>query len=177
MNFDDDELTDNDLSEETTTGSDDLLSDDNLRLPEDANPLVRLHAIRSWLARRQKETEQDIGMAALGLQQIQQEEEEGATRLRRREIQARQERVDRTLQALQDAQQSLLAYEEARELLEECVSHVTVSERLLVEYYLTLTNIIQDAEQPENDTQSARVQAFSDVLYRVERVGSTVEED
>ena len=30
-------------------GSDELLSDDDLRLPESANILVRTHAVRAWL--------------------------------------------------------------------------------------------------------------------------------
>src|SRR5689334_15189980 len=107
MNFDDDEL----IEESTDTGSDELLSDDNLRLPEDANPLVRLHAVRAWLARRQKETEQQIGLAALDLQQLQQLDGE-TTRLRRREHQAHQARLDHALQTLQEAQQRLQTYEE-----------------------------------------------------------------
>ena len=79
---------DNDISEETTeTGSDELLSDDNLHLPEGANPLVRLHAVRAWLRRRQKMTNIETGEAALELQQLQQDES-GTIRLRRRELQA-----------------------------------------------------------------------------------------
>ena len=34
---------------EEETGSDELLADDNLRLPERANVLVRVHAVRAWL--------------------------------------------------------------------------------------------------------------------------------
>ena len=33
-------------------GSDELLSDDNLRLPESASTLVRTHAVQAWLTRR-----------------------------------------------------------------------------------------------------------------------------
>lgn len=43
-----------DIDDETSNvpveiGSDELLSDDNLRLPESANILVRIHALRAWL--------------------------------------------------------------------------------------------------------------------------------
>src|SRR5205085_11982805 len=67
--------TDDELPDESTeTGSDELLSDDNLRLPESASPLVRLHALRAWLARRQKETTLEIGEAAPTLQHILQQQ-------------------------------------------------------------------------------------------------------
>jgi hypothetical protein len=178
MHFDDDEF----VEEAPERGSDELLSSDHLRLPENANPLVRLHAIRSWLTRRIAETKQEIGEAALNLQQIM-ADEQGTTRLRRRELQTQQERIAHTQEALQAAQQRLTAYEEAGELLEECVSHTTVSERLLVEYYLTLENLIQDHLQ-ETDAPAAsvapsppRVAILADILQRVERVGSTVEEE
>lgn len=168
MNFDDD----NELIEEST-GSDELLSDDNLRLPADANPLARLHAVRAWLSRRQKETEQEIGLTALAIQQLQQHNGD-SPRPRRRELEAHQARLDQALHTLQTAQQRLQTYEEASELLEDCVTHTTISERLLVEYYLTLDNLVQDAEQTE---PSPRAQTLADILHRVERVGCTVEED
>ena len=68
MNFDD-----HTPEEVTEVGSDELLSDDDLRLPEEANPLVRLHAVRAWLTRRQKMANLEIGEAALKLQQLQQD--------------------------------------------------------------------------------------------------------
>ncbi len=63
MNFEDESFDDT-----TEKGSDELLSDDNLRLPENANVLVRLHAIRAWLTRRQQETTIEMGENALALQ-------------------------------------------------------------------------------------------------------------
>ena len=121
-----------DVPEEVTeVGSDELLSDDDLRLPEGANPLVRLHAVRAWLTRRQKLTNIEIGEAVLELQHLQQDES-GTTRLRRRELQARQEQMQHLQQKFQQAQQRLVAYEEAETLLQECVDHTTVGERLLV---------------------------------------------
>ena len=54
---------------EEETGSDELLADDNLRLPESANVLVRVHAVRAWLARRHEEATIEAGRAALALQQ------------------------------------------------------------------------------------------------------------
>lgn len=157
-------------------GSDDLLSDDNLRLPENANPLVRLHAVRAWLTRRQNETEQEIGLAALDLQRFQQEADDG-TRLRRREQMARQEQIQHMQQTFQAAQQRLETYAETSTLLEDCVDHTTVSERLLVEFYLVLDNLLQTQLQEDPTTNSPRAQALMDVLQRVENVGTTIAED
>ena len=64
-------------------GSDELLSDDNLRLPESANILVRLHAVQAWLSRRYDEATIEVGKAALGLQEVMQEDAL-ETRVRRR---------------------------------------------------------------------------------------------
>ncbi|HET8850977.1 MAG TPA: hypothetical protein VFN02_00480, partial [Ktedonobacteraceae bacterium] len=55
--------------ESIETGSDELLSEDDLRLPESASVLVRLHAVRAWLARRHHEATVEVGEAALKLQQ------------------------------------------------------------------------------------------------------------
>ena len=115
MNFDD-EFPD----ESTEIGSDELLADDNFRLPDSANTLVRLHAIRAWLKRRQKETSMEIGDTALALQQASQDEPQGM-HLRRRERQAQTERLQQQQQAFLDAQQRLQGYEEAEALLEEIV--------------------------------------------------------
>ena len=167
MNFDDERT-----SEETEMGSDELLSDDHLRLPDSANPLVRLHAVRAWLTRRQKETRLDMGMIALDIQQLQQEGQP-ETRLRRRELQARQDRLQSLQERFQSAQQILSAYEEAERLLGDCVNHTTVSERLLVEYYLTIEELAQENE----NEQSPRLTAFSNVLHRIEQVGAPQEED
>jgi hypothetical protein len=171
MNFDYEHI-----QEETETGSDELLSADNLRLPDNANPLVRLHALRAWLARRQKETRLDMGMIALDLQQLQQEGE-SAARLRRRELQARQGRLQSLQERFQSAQQLLSVYEEAEILLEDCVNHTTVSERLLVEYYLTIEGLAQEITQENEGEQSPRLVALSDVLHRIEQVGAPHEED
>lgn len=170
MNFDD-EFPD----ETTEIGSDELLADDNLRLPDSANTLVRLHAIRAWLKRRQKETSMEIGDTALALQQASQDEPQGA-HLRRRERQERTERLQQQQQAFLDAQERLRGYEEAEALLEESVSHTTSGERVLVEYYLTLEELVENTLQ-ENDTEHLpRLQAVKDVQHRVEHVGSPSEE-
>ena len=167
----DDELPD----EPTETGSDELLSDDNLRLPESASPLVRLHALRAWLARRQKETTLEIGEAALTLQHILQQELQ-EPRLRRRERQNNAEQVQQTQQMLTEAQQHLSAYEEAQALLDECIAHTTTGERVLVEYYLTLEEIVQNRVQAGESEHSPWLQALTEVQHRVERVGVPYEE-
>ena len=166
MDFDDER------SEEIEeTGSDELLSDDNLRLPDGANALVRLHAVRAWLTRRRKEATIEIGEAALALQEVMQEEST-EPRLRRRARQSLAERQMQTQAMLQQAQQRLSAYEEAEALLEECVSHTTSGERVLVEYYLTLDELIQQHTQA-NDAKNAPWQAaISDVQHRVEHVST-----
>ncbi len=169
MDFDDD------LPEEVESeaGSDELLSDDNLRLPDSASPLVRLHAVRSWLARRRKETTIEIGESALALQDAQQEAMSQMNRLRRREQQALSERIQQTQRAFQDAQQRLEAFEEATSMLEDCLNHTTSSERALVEYYLSIDALLQ---QEETDTSSIQHQILSEVLHRVEQVGAPREE-
>jgi len=168
---------DNDIPEEATeVGSDELLSDDDLRLPEGANPLVRLHAVRAWLARRQKLTNIEIGEAALELQQLQQDEL-GTSRLRRRELQARHEQIQQLQERFQRAQQRLATYEEAETLLQECVDHTTVGERLLVEYYLMLEELVQNSLQVGESEAFPRLQALQDVQYRVERVSISGEEE
>jgi hypothetical protein len=165
MDFDDEFL-----EKTTAIGSDELLSDDNLRLPESASNLVRLHAIRSWLARRRDETSVEIGEAALALQQMMQE----GPRPRRRERQDQALRAQREQQALLDAQQRLNAYEEAETLLEDCIAHTTSGERVLVEYYLTLEELVEHAA---NDAgRSPWLQAIEDVQHRVEHVGAPNEE-
>lgn len=169
MDFDD-ELSDN----ETETGSDELLSADNLRLPDSANVLVRLHAIRAWLTRRQKETAIEIGESALTLQATMQEGDQGL-HLRRREREALAERVQRAQEALQAAQLRLETYEEAETLLEDCIAHTTSGERVLVEYYLTLEELISDANTQEG-TVAPRLHALADVQHRIEHVGAPNEE-
>src|SRR5438067_3883763 len=92
-------------------GSDELLSDDNLRLPESASILVRIHAVRAWLTRRYAETSIEVGEAALALQEMMMLQELQGTRLRRRERQSQQ--LSHIQQVLAEAQQRLSAYEEA----------------------------------------------------------------
>ncbi len=169
---------DEDLQQDTSeTGSDELLSADNLRLPENANPLVRLHALRAWLVRRQKEATLAIGQAALTLQQLQ-HEDAGAPRLRRSEREALMQNIQRAQNLFKQAQEHLDAYEEAEAILEDCVNHLTINERLLVEYYLALDDIIQSSIQEEQDeTHSPHVEALLDVQQRVERVGSPQDDD
>jgi len=166
-----------DMSDEI--GSDELLSDDSLRLPESANILVRTHAVRAWLTRRCQETTLEIGEAALALQQAMMAQEPQGARLRRRERQSQEEQLHHIRKELTEAQQRLTAYEEAQTLLEDCISH-TSGERVLVEYYLALEDLVQSAtEDREADQfeQVPRLDALADVQHRVEHVGAPSEED
>jgi hypothetical protein len=172
MDFDDDGISE----EVTEAGSDELLSDDNLRLPAAANPLVRLHAVLAWFTRRQKVTNIEIGEAALELQELQQDES-GSARLRRRELQVRQEQMQYLQQRFQQAQERLEIYEEAESLLKECVDHTTVGERLLVEYYLMLEEQVQNSLQAGESESSPRLQVLFDVQHRVERVSISDEDE
>jgi hypothetical protein len=171
MHFDDDFL-----EETTETGSDDLLADDNLRLPDNANTLVRVHAIRAWLTRRQKETSMQIGEAALAMQQGFQDEPQQESRMRRRERQLQAERMQLQQKSFQVAQERLHAYEEAEALLDDCISHTTTGERVLVEYYLTLEELTENLTVQNDTEHSARLQALADVQHRVEHVGAPGEE-
>ena len=168
-----------DIDDETSNvpveiGSDELLSDDNLRLPESANILVRIHALRAWLTRRCEETSIEIGEPALMLQEMMSQE----TRVRRRDRQSQQERLSHIQQVLKETQQRLSAYEEAQSLLDECITH-TSGERVLVEYYLALEGLMQDVaeEGPLRQGQAPRLSALAEVQHRVERVGAPNEED
>jgi len=167
---DDDEKSD--LPEEI--GSDELLSDDNLRLPESANILVRLHAVRAWLARRRDEAIIAVGEAALDLKQAMLPEPQ-EVRLHRRERQDQEESISRAQQALVAAQQRLQAYEEAQALLEDCVAHAS-GERILVEYYLTLEELVQNNMQADQSDRAPWLRAMADVQHRIERVGVPNEE-
>lgn len=158
---------------ELESGSDELLASDDLRLPESANILVRLHALRAWLERRQSEGELEIGVAALELQEAM-SEPVSETRPRRRLATQGDVLVRRAQEALSAAQQRLSAYQEASTLLEECVAHTTAGERLLVEYYLSLEELIQASDAPAD---SPWLVAMADVLHRVERVGTPGAED
>jgi leucyl aminopeptidase (aminopeptidase T) len=151
----------------TENGSDELLSDDSLRLPESANILVRTHAVRAWLTRRCAETAMEIGEAALLVQQDTAQE----TRLRRRDRQ-----ISQRQQVLNEAQQRLNAYEEAQALLEDCIAH-TSGERVLVEYYLALEDLVQSIIQADQSEDTPRLQALADVQHRVERVGAPLEDE
>ena len=169
---DDDEPGDDEM------GSDELLSDENLRLPEGANILVRLHAVRAWLSRRRDEATIEVGEAALALQEMMQEQAvEARPRRRTHQIEAVQEQFQRAQKALTQSQQRLSAYEEAQSILEDCVAH-TSGERVLVEYYLTLEELVLQSEQQVDQTEdhSPWLDAISDVLHRIEHVG-TPEED
>ncbi len=160
-NDDDESVTSDEI------GSDELLAADELRLPESASVLVRLHALRAWLNRRYEEATSGVGMAALDLQETMRELE-NETRTRRRAAQS-ELLVQGVQRRLASAQQSLSAYDEARLLLEDCVAHTTTGERLLVEYYLSLEELIQASQLP---TTSPWLAAMVDVLRRVEQVGT-----
>ena len=178
MNIDDEEFQDEGATE---VGSDELLSDDNLRLPESANILVRVHAVRAWLTRRRNEAALEVGEAALDVQDVIQSDFEDVRPRRRRE-QMQQERLQRAQQGLSRAQERQVAYEEAETLLEDCIAH-TSGERVLVEYYLTLDELVQrNAERErasgvEQGERSAWLEAVADVQHRIERVGIPDEEE
>src|SRR6266571_5346961 len=158
-------------------GSDELLSSENLRLPESANILVRLHAVRAWLSRRYDEATIEVGEAALALQEMMQEEAV-VTRPRRRKHQIEEaQRFQRAQQGLAESQQRLSAYEEAQSILEDCVAH-TSGERVLVEYYLTLEDLVLQSQEQMDQTEdrSPWLDAVSDVLHRIEHVGTPDEE-
>ncbi|MGH2506442.1 MAG: hypothetical protein ACRDHZ_03350 [Ktedonobacteraceae bacterium] len=171
MDHNDDE--DNENLAETPFGSDELLASDELRLPASANILVRLHALRAWLNRRRAEAESEIGTAALALQQAM-SEPTMETRPRRRFAQDTASPVPHAQHMLQEAQQSSSAYEEANTLLEDCVAHLTTGERVLVEYYLALEELVQAADAP---TAAPWLIALAAVRHRVEQVGTPGEED
>jgi hypothetical protein len=171
----DSDFEDDFTADETETGSDNLLSDDNLRLPDEASHLVRVHAVQSWLSRRQKETEIEIGESALRFQELQQEAMQDSNRLRRREQQRMAEKINKAERAYQAAQERLEAYGEVEQLLEECLAHTTSSERVLVEYYLTLENLIQQADG-DIDMPPSRSSVLQEVLHRIEQVGTPNED-
>lgn len=168
-----------DPSNNDETGSDELLSDDNLHLPEGANVLVRLHAVRAWLMRRRDEAGIEVGEAALALQEmIQEEGVEQRPRRRAQQFEAMQRRFLHAQETLAKSQQRLRAYEEAQSILEECVTH-TNGERVLVEYYLTLEErVLQSQEQvDQSEVRAPWYEAMSDVLHRIEHVGTPDEEE
>src|SRR5260370_30793226 len=107
-------FSDDHESKNDEIGSDELLSDENLRLPESANILVRLHAVRAWLSRGHDEAVIEVGEAGIALQEMMQEEAvETRPRRRSHQIEAVQEQFQRAQQALAESKQRLSAYEEA----------------------------------------------------------------
>jgi len=165
-----------DETEDTSpeTGSDELLAADDLRLPEGASILVRLHAVRAWLTRREQETSIEVGEAVLDLQQaiLYEPAEIHSRRQARQEESERLYHAHRVQQALTEAQERLSAFEEAQNLLEDCIAH-TSGERVLVEYYLALEELVQGnmpPEAPEQAELSPRLQVLAEVQRRVERV-------
>jgi hypothetical protein len=159
------------FAEHEESGSDELLAADELRLPEGANTLVRLHALRAWLERKRTEGDQQVGTAVLAVQMAMSDQEMGS-RPRRRfgENNAPLVRARATL-LRERLRQS--AYEQASLLLEECVAHTTTGERLLVEYYLSLGELVTAGEAA---AEAPWQEAMQDVLHRVEQVGSPGEE-
>ena len=164
-------------SSDNEPGSDELLSDDNLRLPESANILVRLHAVRAWLSRRHDEATIEVGEAALALQETMQEDAVETRPRRRMHLGEDTQRFHRAQKALVASQQRLSAYEEAQSILEDCVAH-TSGERVLVEYYLTLEELVlQSQEQMDREEKSSPwFDALVDVLRRIEHVGTPDDE-
>jgi hypothetical protein len=155
------------------TGSDNALADDDLRLPEGANVLVRLHALRAWLERKIVENEQDIGFAALALQEVM-KEGENEPRQRRR-FTGGSSRQEQVMQDITHAQERQSALAEAHTLLEDIVAHTTTAERVLVEYFLSLEELVQSAQ----DTAAGNrwLATMSEVMGRVEQVSISTEED
>lgn len=170
---------DEDTSHVDEIGSDELLSDENLRLPESANILVRLHAVRAWLSRRRDETGIEVGEAALALQEMMHEQVvETRPRRRTHQNESKQERFQRAQKALVESQQRFSAYEEAQYIVEDCVVH-TSGERVLVECYLTLEELVlQSQEQVEpSEDRSPWYDAMSDVLHRIEYINTSEREE
>ena len=98
--------------------------------------------------------------------------------MRRREQQLQQARLQQVQQSLNEAQQRVSAYEEAQSLLEECIAH-TSGERVLVEYYLTLEDLVQATQASTQTSQlesSPWLSALADVQHRIEQVGASNEE-
>jgi hypothetical protein len=164
-------------SSDNEPGSDEVLSDDNLRLPESANILVRLHAVRVWLARRHDEATIEVGEAALALQELKQEDAVETRPRRRLRLEEDAQRFQQAQRALVASQQRLSAYEEAQSILEDCVAH-TSGERVLVEYYLTLEELVLQSQDQKNheEKSSPWFDALADVLHRIEHVGTPDEE-
>src|SRR5579863_4406529 len=171
-------------STDEETGSDELLSDDNLRLPDSANVLVRLHAVRAWLTRRHDEATIEAGTAALSLQQAMSGAVDELRPRRRAHQQAdTAELLGRAQQQLAEAQQRLTALEEAQALLEDCIAHANGA-RALVEYYLTVEQLILDnghslsgdypASRPTQHTPW--YDTMVEVLQRVEQIGTPQED-
>ncbi|WP_376795001.1 hypothetical protein [Thermogemmatispora sp.] len=164
-------------------GSDELLASEELRLPEGASFLVRLHAVRAWLTRRQEEARLAAGRAALRLQELALSEE-GPTRLRRRELEQQARRQQEARQDLENANLRLQTYAEAAALLEETVDHVG-GQRVLVEYYLALSQLLEREtervgslpESGETIARSPRLQTLQEVLRRIEQVSVPAEDD
>ncbi|WP_069801392.1 hypothetical protein [Thermogemmatispora onikobensis] len=169
--------------QEQERGSDELLASDELRLPEGASFLVRLHAVRAWLARRQEEARLAAGEAALRLQE-QALAQERESRLRRRQLEQQARLQEQARQELEGANRRLQAYAEAAALLEETIDH-TSGQRVLVEYYLTLSELLEhevdSARSPQERESliacSPRLQALQEVLQRVEQVSVSTEDD
>ena len=130
-------------------------------------------------SRRLDEATIEVGEAALALQEMMQE---GAveTRPRRRAHQNEsvQEQFQRAQKALAESQQRLSAYEEAQSILEDCVAHIKRRARF--------GRILPDpgracAAKPGTEwirqkISSPWLDALSDVLHRIEHVGTPDEE-
>ncbi len=175
MHFDDDELYSQENAE-SESGSDELLAADDLRLPDSASILVRLHALRAWLKRRTREAYMTLGEAALTLQQTMQQEPTARPRRRERQSNPDTKVLLQAQDALDIAQQQFAAYEDAQTLLTECIDHTTPGQRTLVEYYLMLDELIQNEETPVAHPDNARLHALQEVLHRVEHLGMPGEE-
>ena len=170
---------DEDTPNNDEIGSDELLSDENLRLPEGANILVRLHAVRAWLARKLDEASVEVGEAALALQEMMQEEAvETRPRRRMHQTDTMIQQFQLAQKTLTDSQQRLSAYEEAQSILEDCVAH-TSGERVLVEYYLTLEELVLQSQErvDQSEDHASWLNAMSDVMHRIEHVGTPEEEE
>jgi len=79
-------------------------------------------------------------------------------------------------QALVASQQRLSAYEEAQSILEDCVAH-TSGERVLVEYYLTLEELVHQSQErmDQGGKSSPWFDALANALHRIEHVGTPEE--
>ena len=115
--------------------------------------LVRLHAVRAWLSRRLDEATIEVGEAALALQEMMQEE---AVETRPRRIAHLNDSSSRTISARTE---SACRVTTTFERLRGSAIHLRglrcaySGERVLVEYYLTLEELVLQSQEQVDQTE------------------------